>query len=276
MKRRTLINYGNGNKYWKYNHRHNEAVKFAHHIYSSDSIYTSIPKNASMTMRFSIDIENGIWDLKRKDQWTTKVSAFGVFSPSLQYQVMNNYTFVILRCPYARLASAFLDQFIRRPHIYVSRSQKKGLLKDILDPLLLSYVTFDKFVRKIHSSPRFFSGNFHWMPQYRFLLYHDYDDYFCVEEFDKAVNILESKINLKVHDVRKVSKHGIDGFKKISVPNSHQLTMSEIREMKNNREIITPRSLYTEELIDYTKKLYAQDIMLFKEKLGSKNLMFNS
>lgn len=274
MKQRKLLNVANDGKCWKHNYWHNEALKFAKHIYSSNSIYTFIPKNASQTMRYSIDIENGIWDVDCQKQWTTKVSSNNVFSPTLQYQIRNNYAFVILRCPFSRLASAFLDQFIRRPHIYITHQHKEGILKRTLDPTFRNYVTFERFVKKIQSNWRFFTGNAHWSPQVQFLLYENYDDYFCIEEFSHVIKTLKEKINLKVYDARKISKHGIDGLKKISIPNSHKLNMKDIMAMKEIGEIIDPKSLFNEELYDITKNLYRNDINLYKNKVGEKNLMF--
>lgn len=274
MKKRKLLHKATEATLWKHNYWHNEAVRFAQHIYSSDSIYSFIPKNASSTMRYSIAVENGILDMGVDIRWTAKVSNTWVFIPSLQYQVLNNYTFTILRCPFARLASSFLDQMLRRPHIYMTGWPKENYLRTIWDRPMTRYVNFERFVKKIDSSYKFFYGNGHWIPQFRFLIYDDYDDYFCVEEFGTVVKTLKEKINLDIHDVRKLSNHGIDSLKKVSVPNPHKLSVGELQEMKKAREIVDPKTLFTEEIHAIVKKLYQKDIDLYIEKFGDKNLMF--
>ncbi|MEP0984914.1 sulfotransferase family 2 domain-containing protein [Ekhidna sp.] len=274
MKQRKALNIAVEAKLWKYNYWHNEAVKYAQHIYSSDSIFSFIPKNASSTLRWSIAVDNGILDVDCDIKWTTKPPNSWIFNPTLYYQLKNNYTFVILRCPYSRLASSYLDQIVRKPHIYLTHWPKENILRTTLDPLMSRYVTFDRFVKKIRSNKNFLYGNAHWIPQFRFLLYDDYDDYFCVEEFGKVVDTLREKIGFKVYDTRKRLNHGIDSLKKIEVPNPHKLNAKELLEMKNNGEIVNPKSLFTDEHIEIVKNLYAEDIDLYRSKFGEKNLMF--
>ncbi|MBL6445751.1 sulfotransferase family 2 domain-containing protein [Fulvivirga sp. 29W222] len=225
-------------------------------------------------MRYSVDIANGIWDANSNKQWTTNVSGHGLFKPDLRYQLRNEYAFVILRCPFARLASAFLDQFNRRPHSYLTYRHQDGVMAKLLDPAARHLVNFEKFVKKLESNWKFLHVNAHWSPQVEFLLYEDYDDYFSVEKFGKAVDTLEKKIELKIYDMRKTSKHGIDGFKKVSITNAHKLNVNDIISMRKKGEIINPQSLFSQEMYDVVCKLYDADIKLYKEKIGEETLMF--
>lgn len=257
---------------WNRNSRHQFAAFFAQEIYASGSIYSHIPKNASSTMRYSVALANRLITHNTDISWVYANNM--TFVPSLRFQALADYTFVILRCPFSRLASAFLDQIVRRPHMYFMRQRKTGLTRHIVDKIVARHITFERFVHKLHHNPAFLRLNAHWRPQVDFLLYEQYDDYFCVEDMACATKTLKEKIDLDVMDTRPLAKHGIDAYKKITVENAFRLTAPQIQEMKRENIIVHPRCLYSAELVKIVADLYVQDIKLYRDKFGAENFMF--
>ena len=100
---------------WKHsqvgeNKLHNWSSNYVLSIYSINSVYTFIPKNACSTLRFSVAIANGfIKDLK-DIQWIHNNN--GTFKSTQREVSLQDYTFVVLRCPYTRIASCFLDKIV--------------------------------------------------------------------------------------------------------------------------------------------------------------------
>ncbi|MBT1695493.1 sulfotransferase family 2 domain-containing protein [Fulvivirgaceae bacterium PWU4] len=257
---------------WRRNTRHQFAADFAQEIYASNSIYSHIPKNASSTMRYSVALANRLITPSTDISWVYANNM--TFVPSLRFQTLADYTFVILRCPFSRLASAFLDQIVRRPHMYVMRQRKKGFNRHIVDKIVARHITFERFVLKLRDNPGFLRLNAHWRPQVDFLLYEEYDDYFCVENMGSATKILKEKIDLDVVDTRHLAKHGIDRYKKVVVENGFQLTAPQIQKMKHANTIVDPQCLYSAQLVKMVANLYAQDIDLYWDKFGGENLLF--
>jgi hypothetical protein len=79
-------------------------------IYNLDSIYTFIPKNACSTMRFSIAVQNGFLDENSDKNWIHENN--NTFSTSQEFAMRCKYAFVILRCPFRRIASAYLNKVV--------------------------------------------------------------------------------------------------------------------------------------------------------------------
>jgi hypothetical protein len=260
-----------GSDNWDQNWRYKFAAGFTQEIYESNSLYTHIPKNASTTIRYSIAIANGVI-AEGNAAWVYNNNM--TFGSSLRTQVVSDYAFIFLRCPFSRLASAFLDQVVRRPHMYLVAQRKKGLIKKALDHLLAPGITFERFVLKLRDRPNFIRQNAHWIPQVHFQLFEEYDDYFCVEEMEKAVKVLKKKVDFDVIDTRSIAMHGIDRFKKVEMNNGSRVTASEISKMKAAKIIVEPRSLYTDQLREIVQEIYRGDIKLYTSKFGSANLMF--
>lgn len=247
---------------------HQLASDHALKIYKSNSIYTFIPKNACSTMRYSLALENGM--IKGEDgiDWIHKNNQ--IFSTNLESLVLANYTFVILRCPYARLVSAFLDKVV---------TQKSKILKipELMEnPAKMEAISFTYFVKKLKIN-RLLNQNVHWRSQTDFLIYDTYDDYFCLEEFDKAETTLKNKIDFNVFDARKLTNHGTDQLNiESTISNSFKLKLKELEELKSQGIIPDPKGFYNDEIKSSVDTIYKHDIVFYKEKFGDKNIMFKN
>lgn len=246
------------------NPKHQFAMKHALLEFNSNSLYTFIPKNACSTLRFSLAIRNGCIAGEQDFNWIHNNN--NTFNPTLKEAFKCQYSFVVLRCPFRRLASVFLDKFVakdRQAWIYWDNQQRKPDLDEL---------SFSDFVKSL-MQPYMFKLDIHWRPQVDFLLFDSYSDYFCLESFSDAIHTLKQQIGFEVHDARHLSGHGIERFDLIEGSNS-KLTVQEIHNLKQNGTCPAPESLYSTELVEIVKKLYKDDIDFYRLKFGEDNLLF--
>jgi hypothetical protein len=96
------------------NGAHQFALSHAMCIYQPAAIYSFIPKNACSTLRFSVALANGCVSGESDVNWIHENNE--TFKPTLAELVRANYSFVVLRDPFRRVASCFLDKFVdKRP-----------------------------------------------------------------------------------------------------------------------------------------------------------------
>ena len=135
---------------------HTFAATYALRIYRSNSIYTLIPKNACSTMRLSLAIANCCIQDASDINWIYHNNQ--TFSADLEALVCADYTFVILRDPFARLASCFLDKI-------VSKETAAWNLHDLIARRLHpDDITFADMVEALCSAATLIA-DVHWCPQ---------------------------------------------------------------------------------------------------------------
>ena len=88
------------------------AASHALKIYKTGAIDTFIPKNACSTMRLSVAIANCCIADASGFEWIHNNN--DTFRANLEDLIRATYTFVILRDPFVRLASCFLDKIVPR------------------------------------------------------------------------------------------------------------------------------------------------------------------
>jgi len=248
------------------NAQHQFAQAFALRIYRSDSVYSFIPKNACSTMRVSLAMANGCIDNIADYNWIHCNN--DTFKADLASLIQAKYTFVILRCPFARLASAYLDKIV----------DTTGVAWELYDAVQrkieIEEMTFRVFVNTI-TKTNVLRSNIHWQPQMDFLVYKDYDDYFNLETFATAKATIETKAEIEIVDARKLTRHGIDRFELVGEENYADYLPEAIRSMKKTGKAPKPAALYDDELIAKVSEIFKKDIVLYKSLFGDKNLMFS-
>lgn len=269
------------------NKGHQFAQRQALSLYDSDAIYSFIPKNACSTLRLSIALANGCIDDVSDFEWIHSNNE--TFGADLATLSKAKYTFTVLRCPYARLASVYLDKIVdfefeasvlyrkvNGVEVHNGTSLLERLQKKIHNRKCQAFInslSFYDFIQLLKiSSNR--NSNPHWRPQIDFLVYKDYDSWFCVEDFSKAIVTLKHNIGLEVVDARNLTLHGISNLKKINNKRFSRATSLELRKTKRNGKCPAPSSLYDDELVETVSTLYQEDISLYKTIFGSGNLMF--
>jgi len=255
---RTIKNASHDLKYIGNNERYTFSLNHSISIYCLDAIYSFIPKNACSSLRFSIALANGFLKSEDDIRWIHKNNQ--AFVPSKRELALAKFTFVILRCPFTRVASSFLNKIVDEK---LNFNDPEGrLLK----------VNFNEFLKIIKSQKRS-ERDEHWRNQSDFLHYDDYDKFYCVEKFDDAIVSL-NKRGLKVVDTRNLLNHDLSKFRRFDgdFTNTKQ---DEIKTMKENGQVPSYKSLFSQAEIALVKDIYSDDIELYSRKFGDDNLLFN-
>ena len=239
------------------NSLHNWSSNYALSIYPINSVYTFIPKNACSTLRFSIAIANGfIKDLK-DIQWIHNNNS--TFRSSQREVSIASYTFVVLRCPYTRIASCFLDKVVDEVISFNDEMGKK---------VSLNFYEFLLHINSQQPSER----EQHWRNQSDFLHYEKYDEYFSLELFSEAIASLAAH-GLKVHDTRESINHGISNLKAVDGDFS-KMKAEQIKKMKEEGSAPNYKSMFSKVEIDLVNEIYKDDMNLYKSHFGESELLF--
>jgi hypothetical protein len=238
------------------NLNYNFSKNYCLSIYAIDAIYSFIPKNACSSIRFSVAVANGFLSDLNDIDWIHNNNT--TFISTAREICRAKYTFVILRCPFRRLISTFFNKFVDKDFQLNDETGK---------PLDIS---FSDFVYEINSQNKE-SMNEHWRPQSDFLHYEVYDDYFCLENFTYAINRLSEK-GLNVIDTRKYLKHDKSGFSTI-VSDFSSTPISKLQKLKKNNNVPKEEKFYTKETYKIVSKIYEEDIELYIQKFGDKNIL---
>jgi hypothetical protein len=241
------------------NDQYNFSSSYSLSVYSIEAVYSFIPKNACSTLRYSIAVANGFINEIADVEWIHANNE--TFIATQKDIAQAKYTFVVLRCPFRRVASAFLDQIL----------EGESTFKDLNEQKLS--INFHEFLLIIQSQSRN-ERDQHWKNQSDFLHYEKYDDYFSLELFSKAISSLEHR-GLKVHDTRKIIKHDISSLKSIDGDFSKTKEI-DLKKIKDDGYAPSYESLYGNSEIELVKDIYKDDIELYIEHFGEENLLFSS
>lgn len=236
----------------------NERYKFSRQhalsIYAIDAVFSYIPKNACTSLRFSCALANGYVSDISHVNWIHKNNDAFIAS---KYEIRRaSCTFVVLRCPYARIFSAFFDKLVGGEVNVV----EQGIVKD------MTFRSFVSFVNKQAREDR----NHHWRNQVDFLLYEEYDHYFCLEKFDDAIITLRS-LGFDVVDTRSAVGHDTGALEKLG-GELCDVPISELAIMKRRGQVPTLNSMYDPAVFRRVSEIYADDIELYISHFGSDNM----
>ena len=239
------------------NDRHTFSSTYSLSIYPIDAVYTFIPKNACSTLRYSIAVANGFIDDISHIEWIHSNNETFI---STQIEIAKaKYTFTILRCPYTRVASSFLDYIVSGEFTFKDLNEQK-----------LS-INFHEFLLIIESQNRN-ERDQHWRNQSDFLHYEKYDDYFSLEQFSEAINSLKNK-GLIVQDTRNIIKHDISSLKRVDGDFSTVKDV-ELKKIKDDGYAPNYKSMFGNSEIELVQDIYNDDLELYKSHFGDKNLLF--
>jgi Sulfotransferase family len=250
------------------------------HIPAKRAIATYIPKNACTTLRYSIAISNG--RPEAAETITYVHSGMPEMLASKSDLANCTYAFILLRCPYRRIASAFLDKAVnedslapslfplKRRLFHRSRpdTSEAGIASQHAKVMALTFAGFLALLRKCE--PR--RLNHHFSPQSNFLLKQGYNDYFALENLAEAEATLREKIDLRLVDR---GTHGVSRRKKSDVDAS-TLTIAELLELRAAGYAPAYETLFTKATRRAVDAFYAKDLALYKKHFGSKNLLLPS
>ena len=246
------------------NVKHKFAQRHALHFYRANAVYTMIPKNACSTMRLTLALENGAIASHDEGKWIHANN--DTFGADLHAIANADYAFVILRCPYRRLASAFLDKIVGKEVNAWALHRAAG--RDY-DPDALSFRSFVKLM----SRPQLRACDVHWRPQSDFLVYREYDDWFSFERFDEiAPRLLDHGIALA--DARALTLHDSGRFVAENDPSLPDLPVREIAAMRAVGRSPGLTALYDERLTTQVERIFENDIEIYASRFGRERLAF--
>jgi hypothetical protein len=226
-------------------------------IYPLDFVCTFIPKNACSSLRYSIAIANGFIKNISDIKWIHSNNQ--TFISTQKELACAKYTFVILRCPYRRIASCFLDKFAGRK---LKFNDEKGERLSI---------NFHEFLLIIKAQIRK-DRDEHWRNQSDFLHYDTYDNYFSLESLPEALEALKLR-GFNILDTRSTIKHDLSKYKKLDGDFSKMKDL-DLKKMKDDGVIPNYDSMFSDLEINLVKQIYNDDISLYKKHFGKENLLF--
>lgn len=239
------------------NKLYNFSSNYALSIYPINAVCTFIPKNACSTLRFSIAIANGFIRDINDIEWIHNNN--GTFRSTQREVSLASYTFVVLRCPYTRIASCFLDKIVDE---IISFNDEMG------DKVNFNFHEFLLEIKAQKPGER----EQHWRNQSDFLHYEKYDDYFSLELFSEAIASLDAQ-GLKVHDTRESIKHSLSSLKTVDGDFS-KVKAVEVKKMKEEGFAPNYKSMFSTAEIELVNDIYKDDINLYKSHFGENDLLF--
>ncbi len=247
------------------NREHNFALQRSMLIYGTNALCTIIPKNACSTLRFSIAKANGcVRDIKDID-WIHANNQ--TFMASTETAAQAAYSFVILRCPYTRLFSAFMDKMVE---IDVQAWKLRNVCARKFHPHDITFKAFLNLIQKMLPSQH----DNHWRRQSDFLLYDTYDDYFQFENLPTAFPVIEEKTGLEIIDTRDGLGHGLTQHdRETGLDQPYGICALDLLVRKKKGLVPNVKEMFDDELIAIVKKVYAEDLDIYERKFGKSDLM---
>lgn len=233
--------------------------------YPSGTVYSFIPKNACTSMRVSLAVGNGMI-VNPATEWNWIHNNNNTFQASLSQLVTAPFTFVILRCPFSRLASAFLDKIVSRNIEFwtLHRAEKQDFSP--------ADITFRQFVQLIAKRSNLWLDP-HWRPQQDFLIYEDYDAWYALEHFEAAAADIRRRSGMDVIDTRSLAGHATGGGI-ADMGLVADMPAREIEALRASGTRFPQADLYDDALIAQVRELYRGDIGLYTSRIGAAGLMF--
>jgi hypothetical protein len=247
------------------NKAHQFASQHALVHYASGAVFSFIPKNACTSLRVSLAMANGT--IASTDDWTWVHKNNATFSASLTDLARASVTAVILRCPFRRLASTFLDKIVSRSGELWTLHRRS---RDMIDP---DRFTFRDFVGWI-GKPGLLRADIHWRPQSDFLVYDDYDHVFGMEGVADFALFFEAATGQPFVDARGFSGHTTSVFETLDGDCHADTPLIDLLMAKAEGRLPSAHALYDDELAGRVARLFADDIALHEGLLGRSALLF--
>jgi len=228
-------------------------------------VYCGIPKNAC-TLFKKIIVEHSknkvIFEKSNKNIHQFLVEnrcEISTFLSSLESP--DYYKMIILRNPFSRLASGYLDKFAKHPYpesfaVEVIKSVQEFLNLD-LD--IEKSITFDQFIKYL-SRKEDYELNDHWQPQNIFVGSIKFDLIGQFENLSYVLDVLEKKYSIQIP--RKGAEHATNYQDFSEEKPFHTMYPGELRKLAGMPKA---KQLYSAELESIVRSRYAEDIMLYEQ-----------
>lgn len=252
----------------------NENYQFAiNHTkvhYKSNSVCTWIPKNACSNLRCSIAIANGAIAGIEEIDWIH--SNNDCFVASTKEALETEFTFIILRNPFKRLLSYFLDKLCHSDGLQKDISYQ--IAKDVFE--FNSEMSYEDFINYLWEHPHKIYEDEHTRPQCDFILYRNYDRYYSIEALEEAVAEIHTKTGLKIYDTRSINSIYTTKDHDSNPGIMYQTKALDIKNWQIQNQSPDAINMYSKDMIQKVAAIYLQDVMLYLKRVshGSSELEY--
>ncbi len=243
-------------------------------------IYCNISKNATQLFRTMI-VEHS--DDKDKFHQFIKQSNSTVNEYLLRndtgvritdYSYLNApeyFKFVILRNPFERLVSAYIDKFVKNE---MPQPFAHPVIKDVhrylgIEPDLRKGITFNHFIKYLATTKNDMYLDTHWRPQHSFLglgLFKKFDFIGQFENLDLVIEYLENKFGFKIQTQNVSHSKHITRYGNMNANEKfHNLYPEQLRTLDGFPKA---RQLYSPQLEELVRKRYAEDIAIYEQEFN--------
>ena len=229
----------------------------------SNSICSWIPKNACSSIRFSFALKNGVISGKQDINWIHRNNKS--FTASDKELLTADYTFVVLRNPFKRLLSFFLDKLCAQDLDPKSPDLSSIRAKEIFK--ISKESNFESFVNTLWHNPELIAKDHHTRHQCDFLIYKIYDKYFSLENIQHAQASLLVDIGLDLIDTRDFNSIHTTKHLKYCNQFTHSTTVIDAYDKLSNGKKPKAENMYTDEMVKKVSLLYLEDIILYSTKI---------
>ena len=247
------------------NSQHNFALRQTMMAFVSNACCTWIPKNGCSTVRFSIAKANGCVRDLTDINWIHSNNQ--TFAANTESAFRASYTFAILRCPFSRLYSAFMDKIVNFDIQAWKFHTARGRTTHPHD------ITFKKFVSELKemNPPSF---DIHWQRQVDFLLFKGYDELFSFEDFPTFSKTVKRKIGLDIVDTRPSVGHETSSQSTdTSLESPYNNSALDLLNLGKRGQRPDPKAMFDPEIASVVKGIYKRDLVLYERQFGKSELM---
>jgi len=131
-------------------------------------------------------------------------------------------------------------------------------------------ISFNDFVNLVASQTPA-ARDLHWRSQVDFLLFKEYDEYYCLENFATVQSRLLDA-GFTIYDSRRYLQHDTASIKNQKIQNADQLSAFDLLKMKREGHLPDMSSLFTSDIYQNVCEIFKDDINLYTNKFGTKNL----
>lgn len=247
----------------KSNQDHEFAIKHTLCHYKSNAVCTWIPKNGCSNLRYSVSKENGAISSIDEIEWIHRNN--DCFNANTKEALQADYTFIILRNPFKRLLSFFLDKLC-----HPQEEQTEGSYQHAQETFSFSENnSFLDFINYIWENPNSIYNDEHTRPQCDFLLYRQYDDYFALEGIDAANLRIYEMTGIKIDDIRDKNSIFTSKGREYSQEITSTTQANKIKVSLDNNKVPFAENMYSNEMLKKVSTLYLQDILLYCNEIES-------
>jgi len=229
-------------------------------------LYTVVPKNACSSMKAAFVEAEGLQDAFRHSPSTIHHFAKSHLAAPEDSQLPDDAKWItILRNPYSRLVSAYLNKVVgsaRKPRAHAGRISR--LARGLPMPLPANCdISFAEFIQGV-AGTQDFEADEHWRQQHIFVGA-DLSRYAYIGQFEKFSSIIKDLKPFGLH-LDLVQRNRTIYMEPAKAGEAADLRAPEIIALGNKP---SARSFYREDLVELVQKRFAQDIALYSSAFGS-------